>query len=95
MGAITTGILECGMAECSFNIASKCMAAGVNFGGPHQECDTFFKGHEKGGLKEPAAIVGACKVTQCGFNKGLLCIAKNIKVGVHDGHADCTTFRIL
>ena len=95
MTAITTGILECNMGECSYNTANKCMAAAVVIGGPHQECDTFLKGQEKGGLKDPAAIVGACKVKQCGFNKNLMCIAKNIKVGAHEGHADCTTFRIV
>jgi len=95
MAAARTGITECGMEECSYNIAGKCMAAGVNIGGPHQECDTFFKGGEKGGMHEPEAIVGACKVKQCGFNKKFMCVAKNIKVGLHEGHADCTTFRIV
>jgi hypothetical protein len=93
--AAFTGITECGVGECAYNIASKCMAAGVNIGGPHQECDTFVKADVKGGMPEPLAIVGACKVRQCGFNKNLMCVAKNIKVGAHDGHADCTTFRIV
>jgi hypothetical protein len=94
MAVLKTGVMECSVEECSYNMGSMCMAAGVNIGGPHQECDTFYKGIEKGGLHEPAAVVGACRVAQCGFNRNLMCGAKNIKIGPHDGHADCTTFRL-
>jgi hypothetical protein len=37
--------------------------------------------------------VGACKESDCFFNKSLECSAPGIDVGLHENHADCITFR--
>jgi hypothetical protein len=82
------------MTKCSFNSGEKCMAIAVNIGGPHQMCDTFMSWDNKAGTGDSTGLVGACRVPNCAFNKNLQCLAKNIQVGPHADHPDCSTFKV-
>jgi hypothetical protein len=46
----------------------------------------------KGGNSESVAGIGACKVSDCEYNKALECSAEGITVGRHEEHADCETY---
>lgn len=84
-------ILDCVMSDCSYNKNKECHAMAVTVGGSHPMCDTFFKSSQKGGVMDIGGV-GACKVSDCKFNKALECSASGIHVGVHQDHADCSTF---
>jgi len=88
-------ISACTVANCSFNQNSQCHALAITVGGPEvcACCDTYLDASKKGGVAEMTGGVGACKVESCTHNSSFECSAPNIKVGLHQGHADCTTFK--
>lgn len=87
-------VTSCEVIDCSYNRNRECHAIAITVGDmSHPMCDTFLKSSAKGGIKEMAAGVGACKVQGCQFNASFECSAGSITVGLHEGHADCKTFR--
>lgn len=67
----------------------------ITVGGPEvcACCDTYLHAAKKGGVADMTGSVGACKVDTCSFNSAFECSASQIKVGLHQGHPDCTTFK--
>jgi hypothetical protein len=89
-------VLRCEAKECAFNNGLYCSATAITIGGPEDicpRCDTFFQMLQKGGNKNVAAGVGACKVRLCAFNKAFGCTARGVRVKLHDGHAECATYQ--
>jgi hypothetical protein len=87
-------ISECDVPDCSYNKNHECHALAITVGGP-EVCacyDTYLHTNKKGGVAETGGV-GACKVDSCSFNSSFECSAPGIKVGLHHGHADCTTFK--
>lgn len=84
-------IIDCVMLDCSYNKNRMCRAIAVTVGGPHPMCDTFLKSPQKGGANK-VGVVGACKNTECSYNKSLECCASGIHMGIHQNHADCSTY---
>jgi len=91
MAELKTTVIKCQMENCGYNKENKCFAMAITVGGPHQMCDTFAADTEKGGVDTASAMVGACKVINCMFNKALVCTVKGVVVGPHEGHPDCLT----
>lgn len=91
MSKITT----CDAQECSYNHGRQCHALAITVGDlSHPKCDTFLMGSGKGGDSASTGRVGACKVESCSHNTSLECGATEIKLGMHNGHADCKTCSI-
>ena len=88
-------ISACEAVDCSYNRNKQCHAMAITVGGPEACacCDTFLHAGKKGGVADMTGSVGACKVDACTFNSSLECAASQIKVGMHEGHADCATFK--
>ncbi len=88
-------ITSCDVANCSYNRNKQCHAMAITVGGPEvcACCDTYLHASHKGGVPETTGGVGACKVETCSFNSSFECAAPGIKVGLHQGHADCATFK--
>ncbi len=88
-------ISACDVADCSYNRNKECHALAITVGGPEvcACCDTYVHAAKKGGVADMTGGVGACKVDSCTFNSDLECSAPGIKVGLHQGHPDCTTFK--
>jgi hypothetical protein len=88
-------ITACDVTECSYNQQNQCHALAITVGGPEvcACCDTFLHAAKKGGVPDNIGSVGACKVETCSFNSSFECGAPSIKVGLHHGHADCSTFK--
>jgi len=88
-------ITACDVTECSYNQQMQCHALAITVGGPDvcACCDTFLHAAKKGGVPDKIGGVGACKVETCSFNSSFECGAPSIKVGLHHGHADCSTFK--
>ncbi len=88
-------ISACNVTDCSFNQKSQCHAMAITVGGPEvcACCDTYLHASHKGGVADMTGGVGACKVESCSHNSSFECSARSIKVGLHQGHADCTTFK--
>ncbi len=86
-------ISECDVLSCSYNIDNKCHTIAITVGDPScPMCDTFFESEGKGGDMDVLGGIGACRTSDCRFNKSLECRAGDIHVGVHSGHADCKTY---
>ena len=90
---VTARIIDCQAYECSFNHRGECRAVGINIGGPEPLCDTFIRTESKGGNLSTTAIVGACKVEVCQFNKALECMAEEIQVVMNNDQAICGTYQ--
>lgn len=60
--------------------------------GPPAECKTSFKSDVQGGIDGTVGGVGACISEDCVYNESLDCVADEIDVTLHGGHADCATF---
>ena len=88
-------ISGCEVTGCSFNQNRQCHAMAITVGGPEACacCDTYLDAPGKGGVADMTGGVGACKMSGCSFNKAFECGAPSVKVGLHQGHADCTTFK--
>ena len=88
-------ITACDVKNCSYNQNQQCHALAITVGGPEvcACCDTFLKTSKKGGVADMTGSVGACKVDKCSYNNSFECAAPAIKVGLHQGHADCATFK--
>ena len=89
-------ITECQVTQCSYNQNRQCHTMAITVGGPEDQCaccDTYFDAGQKGGIPDLTGSVGACKANSCEFNRSFECSAPGIQVGMHSGHADCTTFR--
>lgn len=89
-------VSACNVAECSYNKQKQCHALAITVGGPEDVCaccDTFLHADKKGGVSDMTGSVGACKVDQCTYNQSFECAAPNIQVGLHEGHADCKTYK--
>jgi uncharacterized protein DUF1540 len=87
-------ISMCDVNDCSYNLNKQCHALAITVGGPEvcACCDTYLDAAQKGGDAGTIGGVGACKVDSCSFNSSFECSAPGIKVGLIQGHADCTTF---
>ena len=88
-------ITACAVKDCSYNQNQQCHALAITVGGPeaYAACDTYLHAAKKGGVADVTAGVGACKVDKCSHNKSFECGAPAIKMGLHQGHADCETFK--
>jgi hypothetical protein len=88
-------IAACNVADCSYNRKNQCHALAITVGGPEvcACCDTYLHASHKGGVADTTGGVGACKVENCTHNNAFECSAPTVKVGMHQGHADCTTFK--
>jgi hypothetical protein len=89
-------INSCDETDCSYNKHNACHTLGITVGGPTDpcpSCDTFMQGSQKGGVMDVQGGVGACKVESCTYNQSLECSAPSIKIGVHESHPDCMTFK--
>ena len=89
-------ISACDVTNCAYNQNKQCHTPAITVGGPEDVCaccDTFMEASQKGGVSDMTGAVGACKVEPCTYNKSLECSAPGIKVGLHEGHADCVTFQ--
>ena len=93
MAMMMPRILDCSMADCSYNTDEECHAMAITVGGASHECDTFMMSAKKGGVKDMLGRVGACKIEMCKFNESLECSAQEIHVGQHAQHAECSTFQ--
>ena len=88
-------ITACEALDCSYNRSKECHALAITVGDMnHPMCDTFLKTSQKGGDMDRTGAVGACKVDSCKHNQSLECSAPDIKLGLHEGHADCKTFTL-
>lgn len=86
-------VKQCDALDCSYNRDRQCHAAAITVGGEHPYCDTYMKSSQmKGGVPETGEV-GACKVFNCEYNQNLECKASGIDVSMHEGHADCFTFK--
>ncbi|NUP05188.1 MAG: DUF1540 domain-containing protein [Polyangiaceae bacterium] len=86
-------VSECSVHHCVYNTSGNCHAHAITVGdGVHPACDTFLRSREHVPEAEPIAGVGACKVASCEHNRLYECNARAIRVGLHQGHADCLTF---
>lgn len=84
---------RCDVGDCSYNSGGGCRTMAINVG-PHAECSTSFKGGNlKGGTDGTSPGVGACVSVDCRYNSSLECLAEDIDVTGHGGHADCRTFK--
>jgi hypothetical protein len=93
MAIQTPKVLDCEVIECSYNVNKACHAVAITVGDQgHPMCDTFFKTSQKGGAMDITGSVGACKESDCKFNKSLECSASGIHVANHMDHADCSTY---
>ena len=88
-------ITACNVHDCSYNQDKQCHALAITVGGPEvcACCDTYLHTAHKGGAADIIGGVGACKVEKCSFNTSLECGAPGIAVGMHQGHAECSTFK--
>ncbi|WP_239077545.1 DUF1540 domain-containing protein [Geobacter sp. SVR] len=89
-------ISACEVTDCAYNANRQCHTMAVTVGGPETcaRCDTYLHASPKGGVSDMTGGVGACKVKDCSFNSSFECSAPSIKVSQHQGHADCTTFKL-
>ena len=87
-------VTECTVSDCAYNNNQVCKTIAITVGDSSgkQKCDTFFQSAVHGGIQDITAGVGACKISDCSFNKELECSAEKIRVGFEDGEADCLTF---
>lgn len=86
-------IAGCAMKDCAFNSRGRCHALAINVGDDHPRCDTYSSSAEKAGQHYLIGGVGACKVTRCSYNGGMLCGAPNISIARHNDHADCLMYK--
>ena len=87
-------VSTCSVTSCCFNQSEQCHAAAIQVGSAHPACDTFTaRSGGSCGFPDTEGGVGACKVESCSYNDRLMCTAPGIVVGMHDGHADCQTYR--
>jgi hypothetical protein len=85
-------VQTCDATQCGYN-HDGCHAFAITIGGAgHASCDTFFATDDKGGL-DLVASVGACKRTDCTYNRELECHAPAIQVAPGHELADCVTYR--
>jgi hypothetical protein len=84
-------VVRCTAENCFYNRNAECHAPAINVGSSHPMCDTFIveADHTSSQAK---GVVGACHMSQCRWNKALLCSAPGIEVGLHGNEADCDTF---
>ena len=88
-------VLDCSVTNCAYNSKKACHAMAITIGETEKDpaCDTFFTSQVHGGVKEATAGVGACKTSECQFNKDFECAAPNIHVGLKGTQVDCLTFK--
>lgn len=88
-------VINCTVTNCAYNTTQICHAMAITIGdiSTRPKCDTFFQTTIHGGSKDATAGVGACKISDCGYNQELECSAQNIKVGMQSGSAECLTFK--
>lgn len=94
MGMKMPKVMECSAENCAYNSGKSCHAMAITVGEPAggPSCDTFFAAEKHGGVLDMTAGVGACKLSDCKFNKDYECSASSITVGMHKGQPDCMTF---
>lgn len=86
-------VLNCAVANCSYNQTNACMAAAITMGAPQKEkaaCVTFIPLSVKGGQSTLGSFVGACTREDCSYNDHLECSAASVRVGASD--AECLTY---
>ena len=89
----TAEVAECAATACAYNIDGGCHARAITVGdGAHPMCDTFLATGSHCSGSSARAGVGACKVSECRNNQDYECQAERIRLGSHEGHADCMTF---
>lgn len=89
-------IVSCDVTDCSYNKHNSCHTLAITVGGPSDpcpSCDTYLHSSHKGGIPDIQGGVGACKVESCAMNKSLECSAPSVKIGMHQSHPDCMTFK--
>ena len=85
-------VAKCDVESCFYNRDRHCHVPAINVGGEtHPQCDTFISTANHIGCSGTSGV-GACHTSLCKFNTDLTCSAAEICVGMHAGHADCTTF---
>jgi hypothetical protein len=87
-------VIECMMAECAYNGDRCCHALAITVGGPEPLCDTFMPAKSKGGDGGCTGCVGACKVTDCRYNKSLECTAEGVQIEPASAYPKCVTFTL-
>lgn len=88
-------VMSCEDIGCAYNHERKCHALAITIGdGECPRCDTEMLSEKKGGVLNMTGGVGACKIDCCTFNQSLECAAKDITVGVNEGHGECHTFKM-
>jgi hypothetical protein len=65
----------------------------INIGDWEPMCDTYMPSQIKGGMKGVVAGVGACKVSGCMHNKGLMCIAGSVSLRMQGNQVMCATYK--
>ena len=87
----------CSVTDCAYNTDKACHALAITIGEDPNDptCDTFFNSSAHGGVKETIAGVGACKTSNCEYNKDLECSASAIEVGMKGDQVDCLTFKAM
>jgi hypothetical protein len=89
-------IMSCDETDCAYNKHNACHTLAITVGGPNDpcpNCDTFMQTSQKGGLLDVQGGIGACKVESCSYNQQLECAAPSVKIGVHQSHPDCLTYK--
>lgn len=88
--------MDCTVENCSYNQNEICHAIAITIGDLPQNpaCDTYCQSSAQGGVPDMTAGVGACKTSDCRFNKCLECTAEDIQVGMQGGEPDCLTFEM-
>jgi hypothetical protein len=97
MGMNMPKVTECSVGNCAYNSSNSCHAMAITVGEPSGDpsCDTFFTAEKHGGVMDMTAGVGACKLSDCKFNKDYECSASSIKVAMKQGQPDCMTYEAM
>ncbi len=87
---------KCEATSCVYNKNYFCNTIAITVGGlAHAcpQCDTAAFTNTKAGFPYNNSEVGACRQTDCKFNKSWECEAKQgITVGMHRKHPECITY---
>ncbi len=87
-----SGVKECNVGLCAYNIENKCFALAVDISEAGTKCSSFVNSSTKCAIPDISGLVGACKAKDCRFNNYLGCSAESICVAWNGNFARCATF---
>ena len=89
-----TKVNTCTVSDCAYNKGQSCHAMGITIDNPTKAtCATFTPAtNGVGGMETVIASIGACKATSCVNNKGMMCSADSVKIGMSEGKVSCLSY---